>query len=72
PYGRSASTAREPIESLYKRAFEMSQKILKPGGKLAIILPDEKHTELSSLELEIIEPVRVHKSLTRYFCVFKN
>ncbi len=72
PYGRSASTAKEQIESLYKRAFDMSQAILKPGGKLAIVLPDEKHAELSSLKLEMIEPVRVHKSLTRYFCVFTN
>ena len=70
PYGRSASTAKEPIESLYKRTFEMCQNILKPGGKLAIVLPDEKYTNLSEMELEMILPVRVHKSLTRYFCLF--
>lgn len=72
PYGRSASTAKEEIESLYKRAFEMSQSILKPGGKLAIVLPDEKHAELSDMKLEMIQPVKVHKSLTRYFCLFKK
>ncbi len=72
PYGRSASTGKEEIESLYKRAFEMSQSILKPGGKLAIVLPDEKHAELSSMELEMIQPVRVHRSLTRYFCLFRK
>jgi len=72
PYGRSASTGKEEIESLYKRAFELGQSILKPGGKLAIVLPDERHVEYSSLELMEIHPVRVHKSLTRYFCVFKK
>ena len=72
PYGRSASTAKEPIDSLYKRAFEMSQSVLKPGGKLAIVLPDEKHVKLSSLELEMIQPIRVHRSLTRYFCLFRK
>ena len=72
PYGRSASTAKEEIESLYKRAFEMSQSVLKPGGKLAIVLPDEEHVKLSSMELEMMQPVRVHRSLTRYFCLFKK
>ncbi len=72
PYGRSASTAKEEITSLYKRAFEMSQSVLKPGGKLAIVLPDEEHVKLSSMELEMIQPVRVHRSLTRYFCLFKK
>ena len=72
PYGRSASTAKEGIESLYKRAFDMSQKVLKPGGKLAIVLPDEKHSKVSDMKLEMIQPVRVHKSLTRYFCLFKK
>ncbi len=72
PYGRSASTGKEEIKSLYKRAFELAQSILKPNGKLAIILPDEEHVKLSSLELEMIHPVRVHRSLTRYFCLFRK
>ncbi len=72
PYGRSASTAKEDIQSLYERAFEMAANVLKPGGKMAIVLPDSKHTELSNMELEFMEPVRVHRSLTRYFCVFRN
>ena len=69
PYGRSASTGKEKIESLYKRAFDMAQSILKPGGKFAIVLPDEKYAKISSMKLETIEPVRVHRSLTRFFCV---
>ncbi|MBU4031305.1 MAG: RsmD family RNA methyltransferase [Candidatus Thermoplasmatota archaeon] len=73
PYGRSASTAKEPIESLYARAFGACHWMLKDGGKLAIALPGEKHITLAKdFELEGMYPVRVHKSLTRYFCVFSK
>jgi tRNA (guanine10-N2)-dimethyltransferase len=73
PYGRSASTAKEPIESLYKRAFNTCHAILKEDGRLAIALPAEKHVSLAeNFILEGLYPVRVHRSLTRYFCVFKK
>lgn len=71
PYGRSASTAKEPIESLYKRAFAAFHELLKDGGRLAIALPAEKHIALAeNFVLEDVYPVRVHRSLTRYFCLF--
>jgi tRNA (guanine10-N2)-dimethyltransferase len=73
PYGRSASTAKEPIESLYRRAFATCHAMLKDGGRLAMALPDEKHTKLAEgFELEGMYPVRVHRSLTRHFCVFRR
>jgi len=73
PYGRSASTAKEPIESLYKRAFVTCHAILKEGGRLAIVLPAEKHIALAqNFILEGMYPVRVHRSLTRFFCVFRD
>ncbi|MFO7618560.1 MAG: RsmD family RNA methyltransferase [Thermoplasmata archaeon] len=73
PYGRSASTAREPIGSLYARAFAACHAMLKDGGALAIALPAEKHISLADgFDLEGIYPVRVHRSLTRYFCVFRK
>ncbi len=72
PYGRSASTAKEPVGSLYRRAFAACRQILAPGGKLAIVLPAEKYTLLAEgFMLEAMYPVRVHRSLTRYFCVFR-
>lgn len=74
PYGRSASTKKEPIESLYKRAFQSFSEVLKPGRRLAIVLPDMKHIKLCCSSLKLIEyyPVRVHRSLTRHFCVFEK
>jgi len=72
PYGRSASTGKEEIDSLYRRTFELARSVLKPGGKLAIVLPHEKYIELSSMEPELVQPVRVHRSLTRYFCLFRR
>ena len=73
PYGRSASTAREPIELLYKRAFAACYDVLKDGGRLAIVLPSEKHLSLAEgFDQEEMHPVRVHRSLTRYFCVFRK
>jgi len=72
PYGRSASTAKEPIGSLYKRAFIACRDMLRDGCKLAIVLPAEKHTLLAEgFALEGMYPVRVHRSLTRFFCVFR-
>jgi tRNA (guanine10-N2)-dimethyltransferase len=73
PYGRSASTAREAIESLYKRTFGACHTILKEGGRLAIALPDANHISLANdFIFEGMHPVRVHRSLTRYFCVFRK
>lgn len=73
PYGRSASTAKEPIASLYARAFSACHSALKDGGRLAIVLPAESHTSLAGgFSLESMHAVRVHRSLTRNFCVFRK
>lgn len=74
PYGRSASTKKEDIEKLYERAFEVFRKILKKGGCLVIALPDKRFMELGKKYLSLFEahPVRVHRSLTRYFCVYRK
>jgi len=73
PYGRSASTGKEPIGDLYKRAFASFREILETGGKLAIVLPSEEHVELAQEHFTLIGqyPVRVHRSLTRHICVFE-
>jgi tRNA (guanine10-N2)-dimethyltransferase len=74
PYGRSASTAKESIEALYKRSFKSFAEVLKPGGRLAIVLPSKKHVKLGTNHFTLLAecPVRVHKSLTRHFCVFRK
>jgi len=74
PYGRSSSTKKENIEKLYERAFEVFRKILKKDRYLVIALPDKKFMDLGKKYLNLLEthPVRVHRSLTRYFCVYRK
>ncbi|MCK5037895.1 MAG: hypothetical protein KAS16_02240 [Thermoplasmata archaeon] len=74
PYGRSASTAKEDVGELYERALEAFVDILKPGGRLAIVFPDKRYVKLASKYLSLLEvhDLFVHRSLTRYFCVFEK
>lgn len=74
PYGRAASTRKESISSLYQRAFQSFSEVLKPGRRLAIVLPDTKHLKLCPGSLKLLESysVRVHRSLTRHFCVLEK
>ncbi len=69
PYGRSSSPRGESITSLYSRAFKKFSDIT---DKLAIVLPSQKAIELGKRYFTLKEfyPVRVHKSLTRYYCFF--
>ncbi len=69
PYGRSSSPKGESISSLYNRAFK---KFADMVDKLAIVLPSPKAMELGRTYFQLKEfyPVRVHKSLTRYYCFF--
>jgi tRNA (guanine10-N2)-dimethyltransferase len=72
PYGRSTSTVGEPIDSLYGRAFEAFRDILKEGSYLAIALPSSASVKLGRgyLKLKEVYQFPVHRSLTRFFCVF--
>jgi tRNA (guanine10-N2)-dimethyltransferase len=74
PYGRSSSTMREDPGSLYERSFKAFQEVLKENGYLAVVLPNEKHIKMGEefLQLEEVHKQRVHKSLDRFYCVFKN
>jgi tRNA (guanine10-N2)-dimethyltransferase len=74
PYGKAATTNREDVFSLYKRAFEAFSDILKPGGYASVVLPDLELIELGKeyLILNETHSMRVHKSLTRHFSVFKK
>lgn len=74
PYGKSATTNREEIKSLYERAFSSFSQVLKDQRFLSMVLHDEELIELGKRYFSLIEchPHRVHRSLTRNFCVFKN
>ncbi len=74
PYGRAASTRGEPPLRLYERAFTAFLDALPSGGHAAVVLPNEDAIEIGQGHLEVIErhSVRVHRSLTRHFCVFRK
>ena len=74
PYGRSSSTLREDLGSLYERSFSTFAEILEDKGYLAIVLPKEEYVDTGTrfLELQETHKQRVHKSLDRFYCVFRN
>jgi tRNA (guanine10-N2)-dimethyltransferase len=74
PYGRSSTTAREPPRELYGRALAAMASALKPGGRLAIVLPDPEAAKQAppSLVLEQAHVQRVHRSLDRHYLVFRK
>lgn len=72
PYGRAATTRGEPPLDLYGRAFQAFEEGLPRGGHVAITLPSDAAVEVGETHLELLErhAFRVHRSLTRHFCVF--
>ncbi|MFQ6128369.1 MAG: hypothetical protein ACE5QW_05660 [Thermoplasmata archaeon] len=74
PYGRSTSTKGRDILGLYSKSFEVLSNVLENGRNLAIIVPREDLIDSGKeyMELEASHSLRVHKSLTRHFCLFKN
>jgi len=70
PYGRSASTRGEKLEDLLARAFDSFREV-NPRGRVAILVPDRSLLKKSRdrYEIQNIYPQRIHRSLTRYFCV---
>jgi len=70
PYGRSASTCKEPIVDLYTRALPAISRVLMPGGVAGIVLPRPCPPGRDKLELRETYKQRVHRSLTRHYCLF--
>lgn len=69
PYGRSTSTNREPLEGLYHRSIDSMARVLRPGGWMGVVVPTEcpEHPLLEAREGHL---QRVHRSLSRRYCVF--
>lgn len=72
PYGKATSTQGEGLPSLYHRSMESIQQMLKPGGRAIVgTFSDHlKQVTFNKLDHHISYPLRVHKSLTRWFHVF--
>ncbi len=73
PYGRSSTTNRESVESLYRRAFSSVADILDSGKRMSVILPSERYIGLAEdFRLIDMHAVRVHRSLTRHFYLLER
>ena len=74
PYGKSTTTKGENIDRLYTRSFRHISKLLKKGGKAVVGLQNKEFISLGERYLSFVErhDFRVHRSLTRYFVVFKK
>jgi len=74
PYGRSTALRDEGLAAIYSRLFSSSADALAPGGHLAVALPAEWAVHLGEEHLERISahPMKVHRSLTRWFTVFRR
>jgi tRNA (guanine10-N2)-dimethyltransferase len=74
PYGKAAATMGEDIPSLMDRAFATFRRVLKPGGRAAVCLPNLGLIDIGRRHLRILEwhSIPVHRSLTRHFAVFER
>ena len=71
PYGRATSTMKEPLGDLYKRAFSSMTAVLGPGSGIGVVLPRECPPH-PGLELREHHDQKVHRSLTRHYCIFSR
>ncbi|MFQ6106565.1 MAG: hypothetical protein ACE5QF_03110 [Thermoplasmata archaeon] len=74
PYGRSTTTKGRDILDLYSKSFEVFSRVLDKRRNLAIIVPEKDLVNLGEeyMDLETSHSLRVHKSLTRHFCLFRS
>jgi SAM-dependent methyltransferase len=71
PYGRSSSTGGEDAPGLVEEVLERWSEFLAPNGRVMVIVPagGPRLNVPGTLRFRI--PVRVHRSLTREFCLFE-
>jgi tRNA (guanine10-N2)-dimethyltransferase len=74
PYGKSTTTKGEEMENLYNRAFKNISDMLKEDGKAVIGLSNKHFINFGEEYLTHVEThkFKAHRSLTRYFVVYKN
>jgi tRNA (guanine10-N2)-dimethyltransferase len=74
PYARATTTKGEQLTQLYSRAFETIAQILKKNKYAVVGLSNEAIRSIGEQYLSVVAiyPVKSHRSLTRYFVVYKN
>jgi tRNA (guanine10-N2)-dimethyltransferase len=72
PYGRASSTGGEGSAAVVARVLPRWAERVRPGGRAVVVLSGSP-PDLGSGWREVVRvPVRVHRSLTRQFCVFER
>lgn len=72
PYGRSTTTMKEDVEDLYLRMMGSFTETIVPYGGLGLVLPRACVDNPPALMLGESHVQRVHRSLTRHYCIFKR
>lgn len=74
PYARSTTTKGEQLDKLYNRAFMSISQILKKNGRAVVGFSNENILRIGEKYLTVLTSYQIksHRSLTRYFIVFKN
>jgi putative methyltransferase (TIGR01177 family) len=70
PYGRASGTRGERPDLLWSRVLRSWTEKVRPGGRLAVIVPSGAPVPELDAHLELAIPQRVHRSLTREFRVY--
>lgn len=71
PYGRATSTMKEPLGELYDRAMGSIAGVLEPGARACVVLP-RPCPRSDGMELVHHHLQRVHRSLSRNYCVLRR
>lgn len=72
PYGRSSSPGTEGSGGLRQRVLATWADRMRPGARAVVIAPSESPPLQSPWELVEAIPVRVHRSLTRVFSLYRR
>ena len=74
PYARATTTKGEQLMQLYTRAFETISQVLRKNGRAVVGLSSKEVCSLGEKYLTVVDtyPIKSHRSLTRYFVVYKN
>jgi tRNA (guanine10-N2)-dimethyltransferase len=74
PYAKSTTTKGEKPRELYDRGFETIAHVLRKNKSAVIGLSSEEMVSVGEKYLTLLDvfPVRAHRSLTRYFVVYKK
>ncbi len=73
PYGRATTVGGETTSDLIERAVSGFSPLLKPEGRVVMVLPDLALAHsVNGYKLVESHPLRVHRSLTRNFCIFER